>query len=58
MVKLLHVGLFPHSSHLLSLAVKFPSSFLTTSPNRLGTAERKSQVTLAMISDVVEETRC
>ena len=49
MVKLLHVGLFPHSSHLLSLAVKFLSSFL----NRLGTAEHKSQVTLAMISDVI-----
>jgi hypothetical protein len=57
MVKLLHVGLSPFSSHLLSLAVKFRSPFLTTSPNQLGIAEHKSQVTSAMISEIVEETR-
>lgn len=57
MVKLLHVGLFPCWSHLLSLAVVFLSPSLTTSPHQLGIAQHKSQVTLVMLSDTVEETR-
>ena len=56
MVKLLHVGLFPCWSHLLSLAIEFFSPFLTNSPNQLGIAEHKSQVTSAMLSETVEGT--
>jgi hypothetical protein len=45
MLKLLHVGLVACLYRLLSLLIQFFSPFLTTSPNQLGTADHKSQVT-------------